>query len=519
MPDPASVLRQSRVILLTLVGMAVAGCARWDAATSGLPVELSPASAVRHERPRDRTDQTAEDELQGLGEFRGAGREWSGFRGGLLEGVASDERLPVHWDLQRGVRWSARLAGTGSASPVVWGDRVFLLLEVPARRLALACYDLDSGQLVWQRDLGAAKGRAHHKNGFASATVVTDGRSVFASCGAAGLFCFDVDGHWIWHVPLEPVDHQWGLASSPVLHGDLVFQLCDGENAAFLAAFHKTDGRLAWRVARQSHGCWTTPVLVPVVNGERVRWELVVNGTGSQDGSAGYVIAYEPETGRELWRVRGTTDIPCPAAIVGQGLVISSSGNNGPLLAIRAGGEGDVTASQTVWRQPSGGPYVPTGVIYQNRLYVLSDGGLISCRALDDGSLVWQQRLRGTYSASLIAGAGQVYAVSEQGDVHVLAAGDSFRLEATNRLRQRCLATPAVANGQLLIRTDTHLHCIVGEDSIAWTANTDGPSESPTAVSPSDLPADDPSDLISDDPSDLILEETDLQPGVTRDAP
>jgi outer membrane protein assembly factor BamB len=335
------------------------------------------------------------------------------------------------------------------------------------RRIQLVCLDAKDGQQLWCRDLGAATGRTHRKNGHASATVAAGGGRVFA-CDAAGrLSCFDTDGHWIWKTPGPGVSHQWGVASSPVLFGDLVIQLCDGEQQAYLAAYRQAGGQLVWRTKRESHGCWSSPVLLRHARAEGDRWEVVVNGTGSSDGSAGWMIAYDPWTGSPLWRVQGTTDIPCPTAIVGGGLVISTTGGNGPIIAVEPGGRGDVTDSRVVWQQPLGGPYVPTGVVYRQRLYVVSDGGVLSCRELEDGRMLWSQRLGGTYSASLVAGAGLLYVVSEQGDVTVVTAGDTYELVARNRFRERCVASPAIAGGLLYMRTENWLYCIEGTDSSA----------------------------------------------------
>jgi outer membrane protein assembly factor BamB len=188
------------------------------------------------------------------------------------------------------------------------------------------------------------------------------------------------------------------------------------------------------------------------------RQELVVNGGGS--GGSGDVTAYDPQTGRELWMVHGTTDVVCPTAIVGAGLVISTSGRNGPIIAIHPGGSGDVTQTNVVWKRSRGGAYVPSGVAYRNRLFLIADGGIASAFDLGNGEEIWQQRLKGMFTASLTAGAGKIYAVNEDGVVDVFAADDSFRHLATNDMQEHCLATPALVDGQLFIRTDSQLYCV-----------------------------------------------------------
>ena len=252
-----------------------------------------------------------------------------------------------------------------------------------------------------------------------------------------------------------------------VVVGDTLVQLADGAPDRYLMAFNCYSGELRWVTQRASSGSWTTPVLVKSEAGRRVRWELVVNGTGSTNGSEGYVISYDPSTGEELWRVRGTTDIPCPTAIVGNGLVISTSGGNGPgpIIAIRPGGSGDVTDSRVVWKSPWGGPYVPTGIIDEDRLYLISDGGILRCLELDRGDILWETRLQHSFSASLVAGDKKIYALSERGDLRVFAAGERCRLLAVNRLGERCLATPAIAHGEIFVRGEVHLFCFANATS------------------------------------------------------
>jgi outer membrane protein assembly factor BamB len=390
---------------------------------------------------------------------------WSGFRGGLLNGVSPSGNLPVRFGRHQGVRWKQRIPGRGNSSPTVWGDRVLLTTQRGGAEgpVAVWCLDRHTGTLRWRRELETPRGSTHAKNGHATPTPATDGRRVFAAVGAQGVFCLDMNGQLLWHAPLDGAAHRWGHAASPVLVGDLVIQLVDGDKESWLVALDRYSGEQRWRTPRQSAGCWSTPTLVRVSGDPRGRWELVVNGTGSPNGSPGCVIAYDPLSGEPLWQVHGTTDIPCPSPIVGAGLVISTSGPNGPVMAIRPGGQGDVRQTHVVWQREWGGPYVPTGLISGDRLYILSDGGLLECLDPRDGQTIWKERLHRTHSASLVAGDGKVYAVSERGDVHVVADRREFELLAVNRLDERCLATPAIAEHQLFVRTRRHLYCFTAD--------------------------------------------------------
>jgi outer membrane protein assembly factor BamB len=254
------------------------------------------------------------------------------------------------------------------------------------------------------------------------------------------------------------LDKVWGTAASPVLYKNYVIQLCDNATHSYLAAFDRDTGRQVWHAARSSDGCWSTPVLVPARSDHGLRTELIVNGTG--DSSGGMVIAYDPDEGRELWRVRGTREIVTPTLLAAGGLVFSTSGRNGPIMAIRPGGSGDVTFSRLIWKASRGGPYVPTGLVYRHRLYVLTDQGNLVCYDPGNGQRIWGSRLGGSFTSSLVAADGRIYAVSEQGTFYVVAAADHFQLLATNRFDEQCLATPAIANGDLFVRTAGNLYCV-----------------------------------------------------------
>ena len=323
-------------------------------------------------------------------------RQWPGWRGALRHGIAHESNFPTTWQVEQEVRWKASVPGIGNSSPVVWGDRVWLTSIVAAengQRAVILAFDRTYGQLVWQTDVGAPQGTTHSKNGFASATVTTDGTRVFASFPSLGLFALDMQGNVLWHAASIGGKHEWGQAASPLLFENLVLHVGDGDGSSAIAAYDQTTGREVWKTPRQSRGSWSSPVLMNAGTSAEPQWQVIVNGTGSGSGSAGEVIAYDPRSGAEIWKARGTTDIACPTAIVGDGLLVSASGGNGPIFAIRPNGRGDVTNSHVAWRLSSGGPYVPTGVIYRDHLYLISDGGMATCHRLNDGAIVWRKRL------------------------------------------------------------------------------------------------------------------------------
>jgi len=408
--------------------------------------------------------------------------QWPGWRGGTAQGVSNETNLPYQWSTTEGIRWRQPVPGRGNSSPVVWDDRIFLTSVIDGRQeqeFVVLCYDRVSGSLVWQCACGTPRGRTHSKNGYASATVATDGHRVYASFGSGGLMCVDMQGNLQWKVSLGNLSQKWGTATSPILFHDTLIQLCDSEGPSFLVALDKHTGNEFWRIGRTSQGCWSTPVLYKDGRQTASGVQLIVNGTGSADGTPGTVIAYDLQTGAEWWRAKGTTDIPCPTAIVGAGLVVSSSGDNGPIFAIRPGSNG--RDAQVLWRHPRGGPDISTGLIHEARLFLVSSHGVATCYDVSTGRRLWRQRLRGQFSASLVAGDGRVYAVSEQGDVYVFSAAESFQLLATNRMKQRCLATPAISHRELFLRTETHLFCAAARQSPQLTTqNTDRPAAAAT---------------------------------------
>ena len=364
-------------------------------------------------------------------------------RGENTSGISTAQHLPVEWSTEKGIRWKQAVPGRGNSSPVIWGDHVLVttaLGEIEGSKLVVCSFDRRTGTLQWQAEAGQARGTSHNKNGYASASVVTDGSQVFASFGSVGLFAYDLaTGQQQWQANLGPLQHEWGSASSPVLVGEHVIQLCDSAAESSLKAFDKHTGQVVWSTPRTSTGCWSTPLLVEATDAAgQKRQELIVNGTGVDGSGTGYITAYDPADGHELWRVQGTTEVVCPSAIAGGGLVISTSGRNGPIMAIRPGGNGDVSSSHIVWKYSRGGEYVPTGLAQQNRLYLMADGGVISCLNLASGEEVWRDRLKGTFTASLISADGHLYATNEYGVVYVLAVGDKFQTLAENDMQGAC---------------------------------------------------------------------------------
>ena len=399
--------------------------------------------------------------------------------------------------------WKVALPGSGNSSPVLVGDLILLTAEEETASrpghaqvdISIMAFDAQTGTARWNQSAGQGHGPTHSKAGYSSATIAASRDHGFAFFGEAGLVCFELEsGTPLWRQEFSGNRHEWGIVSSPVLFRDMVIQLVDGEQGeSFLAAFEQSTGTLVWKVARASHGCWTTPILLhedlpnsgisdgafSSSSGEPTRSEsreatpetnrrpqLIVNGTGHKDGTAGWVISYDPLTGDELWRARGTSDIPVPTALTWNDHIISASGGNGPVFAIRSDGHGDVTATHLLWKLPTGGPYVPSGLVMEDRLYLLMDGGALVCREAASGELISRQRLSGTYTASLVGAEDYIYAVNEAGDFHILESSPELRIVSSLSLHEQCLATPAIVDGHIYLRTAQHLYCL-GTTSLA----------------------------------------------------
>ena len=378
---------------------------------------------------------------------------WPQFRGPQGQGVARASKLPLKWDARTNVRWKTALPGAGHASPVVWGERIFLTAyDKAARRLLLLCLDKTSGKIRWRRAVPAAQVEAvHEANTPASSTPVTDGEHIYVWFNSAGLFCFDFAGKLVWEKRLKMLPIEWGSASSPILHGDLLLLNCDSDAEDFLLAVDKYTGRTVWQTPRtEVERAWATPFMW---NGQ-----IIVSGAGS-------LRAYEPQTGKEVWRVAGLPRWLGPTPVAGNGLLYVAANGRAPenfLLALRPGGSGDVTQSHIAWRYDHEINAVPSPVVVGEHLFTVRNGGIVACLNALTGALLWQERLaaRGDYYASPVVADGKLYVLSEEGVTSVLAAAPTFQLLSANPLDERCLASPAIADGCIFIRSDDSLFCI-----------------------------------------------------------
>lgn len=382
----------------------------------------------------------------------GAEKHWPRFRGPSGQGDAEPSGLPTVWDKDgRNLLWRTKLTGLGNSSPVIWGDHLFLTsADAKGNERFVHCYSRETGKLRWTRQAPVRKPEpVWPKNGYASSTPVTDGERVIAFLGTCGLVCYDFDGKLLWHHEVT-IKTTHGTGASPLLYKNLVILAQDqNQTDTLFLALDKTTGKIVWEGKRGRGMTWTTPTVVRVGD----RDELVLAGAQTVRG-------YDPSTGKELWSLNGPTQEVVPAIVVGKDLLYSASGRNGPTLAFRPGGSGDVTATHLAWRAVRGGPHVPTPGFAKGRLYTASDTGVVSCHDGETGKLIFQDRISDRFAASPIVAGELLYFASETGITYVLRASDSLDIVARNDLGAPILASPAVVDGRLYIRTETELVCI-----------------------------------------------------------
>jgi outer membrane protein assembly factor BamB len=421
--------------------------------------------------------------------FTAAAQNWPSFRGPSASGVADNQKLPVSWDAGKGthVQWKIPVPGLAHSSPIAWAGQVLVTTAVSARADAsfkrglygegtasddvsvqqwkLICLDRRTGKVVWERIAyeGSPKEKRHVKSTYASSTPATDGEVVVAFFGSQGLYAYDMTGKLLWKRDLGRIDagayndpsYEWGTASSPIVYRDTVIVQCDQQKGSYIAAFDRKSGETIWRTEREELPSWGTPT---VYTGKS-RAELITNGSN-------YVRGYDPATGKELWRLGGSSKITAPTPVFAADMIVVASGRRpeAPIFAIRAGASGDITGNKSVaWQKEQRGSYMPTPLIYGGYLYVLGNAGIFDCYDFKTGKEIYRQRLshQGSgFSASPVASDGKIYLSSEDGDLFVVKAGPEFELLRKNEMGEPLMATPAISGGLLLVRTEHYLWAI-----------------------------------------------------------
>jgi outer membrane protein assembly factor BamB len=471
-----------------------------------------------------------------IGALMSAHANWPQFRGPNASGISPDRDLPAELN---NASWKTPVP-PGNSSPCVWGDSIFLTAFTEKKQLVVLCIDRGNGRIRWECEVPADRIENVHPSAGspASATPATDGERVYVFFGSVGVVCFDFEGRQVWKHALGPFTYTlgWGAASSPIVHGDSVIQLCDNDGESFLLALDKQTGKKKWRTPRPNmRAGYATPVL----------WQTQIVAAGS-----GCVSAYDADTGKELWHAEQPKSFVATTPVASEQLLFAAgvdwsvavsdfrrsekprqkpnwnmlfenhdgnrdgkvsydeiprmkkeafdridtnrdgfltreeldadfyrqqqqpppktepfadaptpSGN--VVMAIRPGGHGDATATHIAWRVPNVAGYVPSPLLYNDRLYVIREGGLLSCFEAATGKLLNRQRLAGSgnYYASPIAADGRIYLISEKGAVTVLTDDAEPKVLSRSALDERCRATPAISDRQIYVRTENNLFC------------------------------------------------------------
>ena len=392
-----------------------------------------------------------------------AAEDWPEFRGPTGQGISAATGLPVEWSATKNVAWKVAVAGAGWSSPAISDGIIFLTTGVrnagggvSLRALAL---DTATGRMRWDAEIFSATEASvepmHDKNSPASPTPIVEGDRVYVHFGHHGTACLDRAGKILWRNNALRYDPLHGNGGSPALVGDLLVFNADGTKSPFVAALDKRTGELVWKAARavevRQHFSFCTPLVITVGG----RAQIITPGSGA-------VSALDPKDGREIWRVRyggGYSVVPRP--VFAHGLLFIATGfNRADLLAIRPDGAGDVTDTHVAWRTTKGAPLTPSVVVVGDELYAVADSGVASCFDAKTGTVHWQEKIEGNYSASPIAAEGRIYFLSEEGVGTVVKAARTFEKIAVNKLGERTLASYAVADGALFIRTAGHLYRI-----------------------------------------------------------
>lgn len=420
---------------------------------------------------------------------------WPSFRGRNASGVAEGQGFSELWDGKTGrnVLWRTPIPGLAHSSPVVWGGRVFVTTAISSRpdagfrpglygdgdasddrsrhRFVIYAFDKRTGKTLWERVVfeGEPINKRHIKSTYASSTPATDGRVVVAWFGSQGVHAYDVLGNILWKLDLGRLDlgaydiptYEWGPASSPIIWNGLVILQCDTQADSFLLAVNAETGETVWKTERNELPSWGTPTVVTTSSGT----ELITNASN-------FIRGYDPSTGKELWRLGRSSKITAPTPIAGGDLVVVASGRapERPIFVVRPGARGDLTLPEgqtssdaVLWSRTGRGSYMPTPLIYDGRLYVLANNGVFDAYDLKTGAELYRQRLPQVgsgFSASPVAAGGKIYLSSEDGDILVVAAGPEFKHIATNPMGELLMATPALSEGVLYVRSAASLFAI-----------------------------------------------------------
>lgn len=394
--------------------------------------------------------------------------DWPRWRGPRGFGISPAKDLPVRWSLDENIAWKLDIPPLGNSSPVIIGNRIYVTTQTKDTSYHVLAVDRARGKLLWQRTVGKGKLKTHPLHNMASPTVVADTERVWALFGTGDLVCVDAGGKELWKKNMQK-DHgkyviKWGMGSSLVLHDGMVYVVCMHTTQSYVLALDGKTGRQVWKKDRnfpaleEGRDAYSTPILV----GQGNAAQLVVSG-------AEHINAYNPADGKEIWRCGGMkVDHPCGRSIssptFSDGIFVAvASGfrGKGHTMAVKAGGQGDVTGTHRLWVHKRNSPDCSTPVCYEGLVYMNNDRGEATCMDLKTGAVKWQKKLlSGDCKVSPIAAAGKIYFFNNKTLCKVLKAGPEGEVIAENQLEGTMMATPGACDGKLYFRTHNRLYAV-----------------------------------------------------------
>ncbi len=388
-------------------------------------------------------------------------QEWTRFRGPNGTGRSSATSIPLRWK-ESDYNWKVKIPGEGHSQPVLWGEKIFLTSaeEKGARRLVL-CLRVSDGGEEWLNRYDSETHKKNPRNSYASNTPAVDSERVYVAFSTPAsfiLFALDHKGKEIWRRDFGPFQAMHGSANSPIVFQDLVILGNDQAGESFLIAVDRKTGETKWKTPRESaKAAYGTPCVYKESSGrEALLFTSQAHGISSIDAL----------TGKVNWEARVFDKRTVSSPLLAGGLVFGTCGSGGGgnyLVAVKTGGEGDVTESHVAYKLTRAIPYVPTSVAHEDLIFLWGDRGVVTCVEIPTGTIIWQERVGGEYSGSPVGIGDRIYAISDEGEVVVLSAGREYNVLARNPLGEGSRCTPAIAGGKMYLRTYRHLISVGGK--------------------------------------------------------
>lgn len=415
---------------------------------------------------------------------------WPQFRGPVNNMVVANKELPDQWGMEKNIRWTYDLSGTGWSSPVVWGNKVFISSALAVKkssetiqeqdqedeeddksylediyRWEVTCVDLKTGRELWKQvaRTGNPRDKIHAGNTHASETPVTDGKRVYVYFGMTGVYCYDLNGNPVWQKDLGAYETQngWGTGSSPVLYQDMLYVQVDNEVKSFLVALNALTGEEKWRAEREEKTNYSTAVIWK----NSIRTELVTTGMTAR--------SYAPGTGKLLWQLKLGGDMNIPSPVAGKDLLyIGNAGDEkvtADFFAVKAGAEGDITpatgertSSGIAWSVPDAGISSPSPLLHNGLIYILGDRGNLSCFDAGTGGNMYREKVDSVAAcwASPWANNDKIFFTDDKGATHVIRAGKKFESLSKNKLNDKFWSSVAITKDAYILKGVKRMYCI-----------------------------------------------------------